>query len=133
MSNLKRQIPPEQGDAREQSVRIQQKLGQVAESIRRLSHELHPAVLEYSGLGDALRDYCSEFGLLTDIRDTCKTQGSFESVPFAVALCVYRITQEALQNEAKHARVGEAEVELTRTDGLLCSASRSEEHTSELQ
>jgi signal transduction histidine kinase len=120
MSNLKRQIPPEQVEAREQSARIQQKLVQVAESIRRLSHELHPAVLEYSGLGAALRDYCSEFGLLTDIRVTCKTQGSFESVPFAVALCVYRITQEALQNEAKHARVGEAEVELTRTDGLLC-------------
>lgn len=120
VSNLKRQISPEQYEAREQSARIQQKLVHVAESIRRLSHELHPAVLEHSGLGAALRDYCSEFGLLTDIRVTCKTQGSFENVPLAVALCVYRITQEALQNVAKHARVGEAEVELTRTDGLLC-------------
>ena len=119
VSHLKRQIPPEQAEAREQSARIQQKLVQVAESIRRLSHELHPAVLEHSGLGAALRDYCSEFGILTGIRVTCKTEGSFESVPPAVALCVYRITQEALQNVAKHARVGEAEVELTRTDGSL--------------
>jgi len=119
VSNLKRQIPPEQAEAREQSARIQQKLVQVAESIRRLSHELHPAVLEHSGLGAALRDYCSEFGLLTNIRVACKTEGSFESVPSAVALCVYRIAQEALQNVAKHARVGEAEVELTRRDGLL--------------
>src|ERR1039457_6009589 len=86
MSNLKRQMPPEQVEAREQSARIQQKLVQVAESIRRLSHELHPAVLEHSGLGAALRDYCSEFGLLTNIRVTCKTDGAFEGVPPAVAL-----------------------------------------------
>jgi len=119
MSNLKRQIPQGQEEAREQSVRLQQKLVQVAESIRRLSHELHPAVLEHSGLGAAVRDYCLEFGLLTNIRVTCKAEGSFENVPIAVALCVYRVTQEALQNVAKHARVGEAEVELTRTNGLL--------------
>jgi signal transduction histidine kinase len=119
LSNLKRQLPAEQMEAREQSARIQQKLVQVAESIRRLSHELHPAVLEHSGLGAALRDYCSEFGLLTNIRVMCKTEGSFENVPASVALCIYRITQEALQNVAKHARVGEAEVELTRTDRLL--------------
>jgi signal transduction histidine kinase len=104
----------------EQSVRIQQKLVQAAESIRRLAHELHPVVLEHTGLGAVLRDYCSEFGLLTDIQVTCMTEGSFESVPSAVALCVYGITQEALQNVAKHARVREAEVQLRRTDGLLC-------------
>ena len=120
MSNLKRQIPTEQAGAREQSGRIQQNLAQISESIRRLSHELHPAVLELSGLGAALCGYCSEFGLLTNIRVSCKTDGSFESVPSGVALCVYRITQEALQNVAKHARVSEAEVELTRTNGLLC-------------
>jgi signal transduction histidine kinase len=119
MSNLKRQIPTEQAGAREQSGRIQQNLAQISESIRRLSHELHPAVLELSGLGAALCGYCSEFGLLTNIRVSCKTGGSFEGVPSGVALCVYRITQEALQNVAKHARVAEAEVELTRTNGLL--------------
>lgn len=119
MSNLKRQIPTEQAGAREQSGRIQQNLAQISESIRRLSHELHPAVLELSGLGAALCGYCSEFGLLTNIRVSCKTDGSFEGVPSDVALCVYRTTQEALQNIAKHARVAEAEVELTRTNGLL--------------
>ena len=120
MSNLKRQIPQQQVDAREQSDRIHQKLVHVAESIRRLSHELHPAVLEYSGLAAALRTYCSEFQLLTGIRVSLQAYGSFESVPSAVAVCIYRITQEALQNVAKHANVGEAEVELRRSDGILC-------------
>jgi signal transduction histidine kinase len=119
MSNLRKQIPAEQTGAREQSKRIQQNMAQVSESIRRLSHELHPAVLEHSGLGAALRDYCSEFGLLTHIQVSCKTDGPFCSVPPDVALCVYRVTQEALQNVAKHARVAQAEVDLTRADGEL--------------
>jgi signal transduction histidine kinase len=119
MSNLKRQIPSDLTEAREQSERIQQKLVQVSESIRRLSHELHPAILEYSGLAAALRGYCSEFALLTRIHVSCQTHGSFEGVPSAVAVCVYRITQEALQNVAKHARVDEASVELTRGEGSL--------------
>jgi signal transduction histidine kinase len=119
MSNLRKQIPAEQTEPREQSKRVQQKLVEVAESIRRLSHQLHPAGLEYTGLGAALRGYCAEFESLTTIRVSCKTDGCFGDVPSDVALCVYRIIQEALQNVAKHARVTEAEVELTRTGGLL--------------
>jgi PAS domain S-box-containing protein len=120
MSNLRKQIPAEHAEAREQSQRIQQNMVHVSESIRRLSHELHPAVLEYSGLGAALRDCCSEFGRLTRIQISYKTQGSFGNVPPDVALCVYRVAQEALQNVAKHARVSQAEVELTRADGEIC-------------
>jgi PAS domain S-box-containing protein len=120
MSNLRRQIPAEQTEIREQSKRIQQNMAQIAESIHRLSHELHPAVLEHSGLGVALRDCCSEFGLLTHIQVSYRTRGSFGNVPPDVALCVYRVAQEALQNVAKHARVAQAEVELIRADGEIC-------------
>ena len=119
MSNLKRQLPAEPSEAREQGDLIQKRLVEVSESIRRLSHELHPAVLEYSGLGAAVRGYCSEFGLLTNIQISCKARGSFEGVPGPVALAVYRIAQEALQNVAKHAGVGQAEVELARAGGSL--------------
>ena len=47
------------------------------------------------------------------------SRGPFESLPSPVAVCIYRITQEALQNVAKHANVGEAQVELRRSDGIL--------------
>jgi PAS domain S-box-containing protein len=119
MSNLRKKIPAEQTEAREHSKRIQQNMAQLSESIRRLSHELHPAVLEHSGLGAALRDYCAEFALLTRIQVSYKTRGSFGSVPPEVALCVFRVTQEALQNVAKHAHVSEAEVELIRGEGEI--------------
>ena len=112
-SNLKKNIAPEDAEARVQSERIQQKLVQLAEGIRRLSHNLHPAVLEHSGLGAALRSYASEFSTLTGMTISFRAEGSFERLPVAVALCLYRIAQEALQNVLKHARVDQAELAIT--------------------
>jgi len=118
-SNLKADIPEEQAGARAQSDRLQQNLAGLAEGIRRLSHELHPAVLEHAGLAAALRAYCSEFSSLTGVRVALEVEGSFGGVPSAVSLCIYRIVQEALQNVAKHARVTDASVQLRRSPEIL--------------
>jgi two-component system sensor histidine kinase UhpB len=119
MGNLKTQIPQQHVDAREHSDLIQQNLAHVAESIRRLSHDLHPANLHYAGLAAALRAFCSEIGLSTGVQVSLRVDGAFDGVPSSAALCVYRITQEALQNVSKHAKVGSAAVELSRSDGGL--------------
>ena len=112
-------IPREQTDARGQSDRIHQKLVQLSEAVRRISHELHPAALEYCGLAAAVRAYCNEFGALAGIRISLGIDGLFDDVPPSVAVCVYRITQEALQNVSKHAKVESAAVELSHSDGVL--------------
>lgn len=119
IGNLKRHLPAEQVEARGQSDRIHQKLVQLAESVRQMSHELHPAILEYQGLTAALRACCDEFAALTRIRVLFKTEGLFEGVPPSTALCVYRITQEALQNITKHAHAAEAHVEIGHSGGVL--------------
>jgi two-component system sensor histidine kinase UhpB len=119
MGNLKRHIPEEQADARAQGDRMHQKLIQAAETVRRISHELHPAILQYSGLAAALQSYCQELGALTGMQVSFTIDGEFEGVPAGAALCIYRITQEALQNVAKHARVAAAAVEIRHSDGLL--------------
>jgi PAS domain S-box-containing protein len=116
---LKTDIPEEQAGARAQSDRLQQKLADLAEGVRRLSHELHPAVLEHAGLTAALRAYCSEFSALTGVRVALEAEGSFDGVPSAASLCIYRIVQEGLQNVAKHARVNDASVQLRRTRDTL--------------
>jgi len=119
MGNLKRQIPEGQTEPRSQIDRIHQRLVQLAESVRRMSHQLHPAVLEYQGLAPALRSCCEEFTSLTGIRVSFRGDGCFEGVPSSTALCLYRITQEALQNIAKHASAASAEVGLDRSENLL--------------
>jgi PAS domain S-box-containing protein len=120
MGNLKRGLPEQQTQVRLQTDRIQQKLVGLSEAVRRLSHELHPAVLQHSGLRAALRAYCHEFEALTRIRVRLQTDGDFDGVPPAAALNMYRITQEAVGNVAKHARVEQAEVDLTKLNGELC-------------
>jgi len=117
--NLKRQIPKERAETRAQADGIHGKLVQLAEAVRRMSHELHPAVLQYSGLAPALRSYCEEFGALTGLQIGLEIQGSFEGVAPAAALCLFRVAQEALRNVAKHARVSQASVELRRAGGVL--------------
>jgi PAS domain S-box-containing protein len=112
VGSLKRKLPAEQVEGRDRSDRIHQKLVQLAESVRRLSHELHPAVLQYSGLAAALREHVSEFAASNGIAASLATDGPLEDVPPAVSLCIYRITQEALRNIGKHAKASIATVAL---------------------
>ena len=119
-TRLKKAIGPGDLAAREQCGLIQQRLVQLAEGVRRLSHHLHPAVLEHSGLGAALQSYCSEFNALTGMTVLFRAEGSFERVPAPVALCVYRVAQEALQNVLKHAGVDCAQVALTNAAQSVC-------------
>jgi len=119
MSNLKHAISTQDVPARAQTDRIQQKLADLAEGVRRLSHELHPAVLEHSGLASALREYCNEFSEVTGIRLAVETEGAFEALPRTTALSLYRIAQEALRNVAKHAKVKDASVRLSNSRGLV--------------
>jgi PAS domain S-box-containing protein len=118
--NLKKKIGPENDDARAYGERIQQKLIHLAESVRRLSHNLHPAMLEYAGFGAALQSYCAEFSTLTGVDVSFRAEGSFESLPTATALCLYRIAQEALQNVLKHAQVRQAKVVIASSAGQVC-------------
>ena len=112
-ANLKKEIGPGEAAAREQSDRIQQRLVRLAESVRQVSHNLHPAMLEYSGLGAALRSFCAEFSALTGLKLEYSAAGSFERLPAPVALCVYRVAQEALENVRRHAKVDRARVDLS--------------------
>jgi len=80
--------------------------------IHRLSHELHPAKLEQLGLAPAIRGYCRELG---DVRGL-KIDFQHDELPATLsndlALCIYRIVQESLQNVVKHSGAREAIVEI---------------------
>ena len=123
-ANLKRSIAQHDPDAQAQGDRIQHKLMRMAERVRRLSHHLHPSVLQHSALNSALKSYCAEFSALTGLRVSFESEGSFDHLPKAVGLCVYRVAQEALQNVLKHASVDEARVVLAaRPDSIRLTVS----------
>jgi PAS domain S-box-containing protein len=102
--------------------RISAQVAEVAEHLHDLSYELHPARLQTLGLLESLRVMCSEFSHQRNIHVTFTAADS--ELPMvidpAVSLCVYRITQEALHNIARHSRADEASVRLSYEGRNLC-------------
>ena len=91
----------------------------LAEAIRTLSHELHPSVLQHAGLRATLRRQCAEVEELHRQGVTFSADGDLDSLGPEVALCLFRVTQEALNNAVRHARAGAISVQLRRTDGVV--------------
>jgi PAS domain S-box-containing protein len=102
--------------------RISAQVAEVAEHLHDLSYELHPARLQTLGLLESLRVMCSEFSHQRNIHVTFTAADS--ELPLvidpAVSLCMYRITQEALHNVARHSHADEASVVLSHEGNDIC-------------
>ena len=124
LSRIRTTLKGREPQAGEQLEKVDQRLVRLSSSVRDLSHQLHPAILEHSDLATALAATSAEFSSASGVNVSFQASGSFKEVPQAVALCVYRITQEALQNVAKHAAAAEASVHLDSTgDGVRLTVS----------
>jgi PAS domain S-box-containing protein len=105
---------------------LQEQLGNLSEEVRLLSHQLHPAVLDYLGLGTALEAECDGFSKREGIPVNFRRESVPESLPEEVSLCLYRVAQEGLKNVAKHAHATEVTVTLAGTEeGVLLSVCDS--------
>lgn len=84
--------------------------------IRRLSHQLHPDVLEQVGLVAALETEVAEFGHNEKIKTEFKTEIRREQIPLDVSVCLYRVAIEALRNVSKHSGAESARVALAEDE-----------------
>jgi signal transduction histidine kinase len=111
LSRLGDRLPPGTStDFADELARLDARTGLLSESIRQLSHELHPGLLQHVGLVAALRGYCRRFTREHGVPVTFHADGDLETVPPDVGLCLYRVVQEGLGNVAKHAGAGKARV-----------------------
>jgi signal transduction histidine kinase len=93
---------------------MQKELNAIATDIHELSHDLHSASLQCCGLEVALKDLCRkylrnhylEIDVESDKLDSCLSPDS--------ALCLFRVTQEALTNVLKHGRTKKVLLKLVR-------------------
>jgi signal transduction histidine kinase len=96
---------------------INQLLGQVESQLRRLSHELRPTALDDLGLLPALEFLAEGVSMRSGVTTT--VEGSTDgSLPLLVETAVYRISQEALTNVARHAGATRVTIRLWR-DGRM--------------
>ena len=100
---------PEAARARMEALR--QRTGLLSEEVRVISRRLHPSILDDLGLSSALRALVEEFGRREHMLATFSSRDVPESLPLETSANLYRITQEALRNVAKHA--GRTHVKVT--------------------
>src|SRR6185295_8921362 len=77
---------------------LSERTGSIAGDVHRLSHDLHPARLEIIGLVPAVDGLCREVSQQYDVRVEFRHRAIERRVPSTVALCLFRIVQEALHN-----------------------------------
>jgi signal transduction histidine kinase len=87
--------------------------------LQRVSHELHPATLTQLGLELALRAFCRELAQARRLTIDVQSSGVPPALPPDVALCLYRVAQEALQNVVRHSGASRATVTLAGTKDTL--------------
>lgn len=90
-------------------------LAELGEDLHRLSHHLHPAILERRGLAEALRDACAEVERRHGLSVRLSLRDDEKPLPPEVALGLYRIAQEALANVIRHAGARSVHVTLRIT------------------
>jgi PAS domain S-box-containing protein len=118
LADIARDVLPEM---RSRLQRVRGHLEQAEEQLRRVSHELHPRIVDDLGLTEAIRFVSNSFsrrsGIPVDVEITVD-----RSCSRAVEAVLYRLVQEALTNISKHARARRVAIELSRTENsIVCS------------
>jgi signal transduction histidine kinase len=91
---------------------LSSQMRKLASEVHRISHDLHPAKLTQLGLTAAVNELCQTVLSFHGIPVSFLHDRIPHRLPIAVALCLYRITQESLQNVVKHSGARHVEVAL---------------------
>jgi signal transduction histidine kinase len=101
LADLAPTLPPA---AREKVAEVVRSLRECEDSLRDLSHELRPMVLENLGLMPALRNLAEKLARRNKLSISVSVSGNNHvRMPASIESAIYRSTQEALNNVAKHA------------------------------
>jgi signal transduction histidine kinase len=124
LSNLQASLVASTPRVLRRMTQLQTEIRELIVGIRRISHELHPGVLEHAGLEAALRSLCHDFGSKHGIAIDVEIYDLIEPLPGHIALCCYRVVQEALRNLAQRPRVPACAVRLYQEGGSLVLSVR---------
>lgn len=100
-------------------VDARQNVQDLAVSIHKLSHELHPPKLKLLGLVRTLDSLCKSVSKGGRINVTFASVPVPDGIPEHLSLCLCRVAQEALQNAMKHSGARDVAVALDATASQL--------------
>lgn len=98
---------------------ILRELKSVISDVHDLSHSLHSSRLEHVGLEAALEELCLKISKHHEVQVSLRSDAVPNDLDPEVALCFYRVAQEALSNVAKHSKSLGAQVMVTGECNVL--------------
>jgi PAS domain S-box-containing protein len=122
---VKRGLPDSADELGRQIGEVHEQVVAVGKEIQALSHRLHSPKLELLGLAATASSFCKEFSDQKKVEIEFQSESIPKELPQEIALCLFRVLQEALQNAVKHSgsrrlqvslRGGESKIELTVQD-----------------
>jgi len=91
-------------------------------SIRNVTNDLRPSLLDDLGLLPALRSLCADFEERSGVRTSLEAPDTLPALPEDADLALFRALQEGLSNVARHAAARAARVTLRVEDGAAPAA-----------
>jgi len=105
---------------------LQKDIKDISKDIHNLSYRLHPSILEYLGIEDALKTEFQHMGKNCEAKLLDRIKPISNPVSPDAALCTYRIAQEALRNAITHADAKLIEVHLEQNGNKLSLTVRDD-------
>ena len=106
-------------DFAERAAALKNQLSDLASTIHDMCSNLHSSKLEHLGLRAALKELCTVIFEHSGISVRVEVDEYADHLQEEVALCFYRVAQEALNNVSKHSKAQAAEVVAKREDGCI--------------
>lgn len=94
-------------------------LNHVLGEVRRISHDLRPALLDDLGLSAALTHLALEFDADAGIATQFTVEGNVDQLPPFANTNLFRIAQEAMTNIKRHANASKVEIRLVGTEKFV--------------
>jgi PAS domain S-box-containing protein len=116
---LRKKLPTESKDLIKKTGVMSTLIDSTIQSLRKISSDLRPGILDDLGLPAAIEWQAQEFQKRTGI--DCQFTGSRKDLSLEkdLSTAVFRIFQETLTNVARHARASRVEVDLKEEKGIL--------------
>jgi signal transduction histidine kinase len=119
LENVSETLPDSTQAAKRQLDELYNSASELGADLHTVSHRLHPTALKSLGLVPGVSGLCKEFAARQGIEIAFCSENIPPGVHPNVALCLFRIVQESLQNLKKHSGAAQAKVNLHKTGDRL--------------
>ena len=113
---LKRTLPASAPTVSQGLAEMSGEVSYIGNDIQALSHRLHSSKLEYLGIAVAASSFCKELSERQGLQIDFHAEGVPKNLPQEIAVCLFRVLQEAAQNAVKHS--GSQRLEMSLVGGL---------------